>query len=227
MITELDAERAGGRAHPTTDAQRAAAWRLIAHLYRREVDQDLARRVLTAGLLDVMALTGLPVPDGCMASPEALGALRVEYTRVFIGPGAHAVPYGSVHHPDDPRRGQLWGSTTQWFRRFAMDHGVTLEGEAYDGIPDHVSHELELYSQLLWARVQAREAEDAARLGRLDHSISLLYHRQLVRWIPIFLDRVDAVARPGSFYFQLAGLTRALLEAEGELVEPAGEEISP
>ncbi len=206
------------------DLQRAALWRLLAHLYRKEVDATLAKRVLASGLLEAFAEAGFPVDPSAFEGEEALRSHRVQYARVFLGPRKHASPYGSVYHPLDTRRGQLWGSTTQWFRRFALDHGVTFKGPAYHGIPDHVGHELELYALLLQARARAAEAGDGERVARLSHSISLLHHRQLARWVPLFLDRVLEIAEPGSFYAQLAGLTRVLLDVEGELVGPAGEE---
>jgi len=209
-----------------TDARRAAAWRLIAHLFRREVDAGLAARLRRSGLLEAMGQAGFPLPEGCIDSPEALQRLRVEYTRVLIGPGRHAAPYGSVYHPRDLRKGQLWGTTTQWFRRFALDHGVTFGGDAYDGIPDHMGHELDLYSQLLLARFMAHQGGDVERVGRLDHSAGLLFHGQLARWVPLFLNRVREIAEPGSFYAQLAGLTGALLEAEGACIGSVGEETS-
>lgn len=199
------------------DLERAALWRLLAGLFRREVDESHAERIRRARLPEGMADSGYPLPD-----PElrALPGLRAEFMRVFVGPGPHASPYGSVHHPDDLRRGHLWGTTTVLFHALASAHGLEIEGGTRDSVPDHVAHELELYARLLAVRGRARLTGDEDRVQRLDHSVSHLYHLHLERWIPPFLARVASVAGPGSFYAQVAGLTRALLAAEGALVAP-------
>ncbi len=200
--------------------QRSSLYRLLAQLYRREVKLDLAQRLVETNLLEDLAGDGYDLEPGSLSDPEALRDLGREYTRIFIGPGKHVAPYGSVHHPRDLKKGQLWGSTTTWVRRFATDHGLSFEGPTYDGIPDHIGHELELFARLLSGQADALAAGDTELAGRLENSQRHLYTRQLSRWVPIFCDKVqEQAARP--FYGELARLTVDLLNDEGERIGEA------
>lgn len=132
-------------------------------------------------------------------------------------------PYGSVHHPGDPKKGQLWGDPSVWVRRFVKAHGLKLEGDAYDGIPDHIGHELELMAQLVAAELRARQAEDTAGAERLRGSQRALLFEQLLRWVPGFCQLVqDAAKLP--FYDAVARLTVDLLDAERARLQPPSAE---
>lgn len=197
---------------------RASTYRLLAQLYRREISPDMAASLVEAGVLDLLVDEGYDLEPDAMAEPQALTKLRREYTAIFLGPGEHVAPYGSVHHPDEAGKAQLWGQTTQWVHRFAGDHGVKFEGPTYDGIPDHVGHELELFALLLDGQAQALDEDDAERAERLVNSQALLHRTQLARWVPIFCERVRAKAkRP--FYAELARVTSDLIELEAPRFE--------
>jgi TorA maturation chaperone TorD len=194
-------------------AQRASLYRLLALLYRQEVTPELGERLRESGMLDLLEGQGYDLERDALADPEELTQLRREYTRVFIGPGKHVSPCGSVHHPDDPKKGQLWGDTTVKIHRFAKDHGLSFEGPGYNGIPDHISHELELFAKLLEGRARAEESGDDERAGRIHNSEQYLIREQLGRWAPEFCRKVaEAATRP--FYAEISRLTTVLLEEE-------------
>ncbi len=197
--------------------ERASIYRLLAQLYRHEVKGEIARRLVDTELLKDLAQDGYDLEPAAIADADELAKLGREYTRIFLGPGKHVAPYGSVHHPRDLKKGQLWGSTTTWVRRFASDHGMTFEGPGYDGIPDHIGHELEFFSKLMTGQADALDADDDERAGRLENSQRHLYEKQLSRWVPVFCNKVRREAqRP--FYGELARLTQDLLDDEGERV---------
>ena len=166
-------------------------------------------------MLATLRERGYDLEPDALADEGQLRPLRLEYTRVFIGPGPHASPYGSVYHPDDEKSGELWGKTTQQVHRFAADHGLTFVGKAYDGIPDHIAHELELYAKLLEARAVALYDGEDDKAERVENSQRYLYREQLNRWVPAFATRVSEFAsRP--LYAELARLTKDLLDEEGD-----------
>jgi putative dimethyl sulfoxide reductase chaperone len=193
--------------------ERAATYRLLAQLYRQELTEPLAKRIIDTEVLDSLARYGYEKPAD-FADKESLGGIRQEFTKVFLGPGKHIAPYGSVHHPDDPKRGQLWGETTTKVRVFAKEHGLSFEGKAYDGMPDHIGLELELFALLLEGQADAVAAEESDKVERIANSQRYLHGEHLNRWIPVFCDKVEK--ETDGLYAAIARLTRDLLGDEGE-----------
>lgn len=200
-------------------AERASIHLFLAHAFRRELDRALVEAMEAHGLLVALHAHGYGVDREKLLDEEYLVVLRHEYTRIFIGPGPHVAPYGSVHHPTDPKRGRLWGDSTTWIRTFMKDHGIEPSGKKYDGIPDHVGHELELYARLLEAEYNAEQRGDAERAERLRNSERVLLTEQLEQWVPGFCDKVIARAKL-PFYAAIARLTRDLLSAERDRLSP-------
>ena len=199
---------------PIELSQRAALYRLMALLYRNEVTPELGSKLTRSGTLGLLEREGYDLEREALADADELTAIRREFSRVFMGPGKHVSPYGSVHHPDDSKSGSLWGETTSRVHRFAKDHGLEFAGKGYDGIPDHVAHELELYAKLLEGRAQAIEDGDDEGAERILNSERYLYRQDLSRWVPHFCRKVRRAAqRP--FYAELARLTEVLLDEEG------------
>ena len=200
----------------TTDTLGAAGLcTLLAGLFREELDERIVQALEQRGLLAHLEAEGYQMSRDRLSEPAFLRRLAQEYTTIFVGPGPHVAPYGSMHHPDDAQRGRLWGETTTWVRRFIMDHGLAFEGRGYDGIPDHVGHELEFYAALLQAEAQARDAGETVKAGRLRNSCRSFFEGQLERWLPPFLARVCERATL-VFYTEVARLTEALLDLERE-----------
>ncbi len=211
MATTLEHDELSGR---------AAVYRLLAQIYRKEISAELATALRDSELLTLLRSGGYEVGEDLPIDKEQLKELRREYSRVFIGPGPHVAPYGSVHHPDDPKRGRLWGDTTTEVRRFATEHGLKFEGDAYDGIPDHIGHELELFAMLIDAEAAARAEGDEEKADRLCNSQRFLLTSHLGRWVPTFCHQVQAKTK-NPFYSGVASLTRDLLGDEGDRLASA------
>ncbi len=194
---------------------RAAVYRLLAQLFRKEITPPMARALDESRLIELLELGGYEAVEGSLRDEARLTSLKREFCRVFLGPGPHVAPYGSVHHPDDPKMGRLWGDTTKQIHRFATDHGLELKGAGYDGIPDHIGHELEMLALLMESEAEARANGDEVRAERLLNSQRYLVESHLGRWVPGFCDRVRSKAI-GGFYRGMASLTRDLLEDDRE-----------
>ncbi len=198
--------------------ERAATYRLLAQLYRQELTEPLARRIVDTEVLDSLARYGYERPSD-FADAQNLSNLKREFTKVFIGPGKHIAPYGSVHHPDDKKKGQLWGETTTTVRLFAKEHGLSFKGEVYDGMPDHIGHELELFALLLEGEAEAVSSDEADKAERLENSQRYLHGQHLSRWIPVFCNKVEQ--ETDGLYAAIARLTRDLLGDEAERLAEA------
>lgn len=200
---------------------RAALYRLLAQIYRVELTEALAVGLRDSGTLQLLEDAGYGLGPDDLDQAETRHELAQEYARIFLGPGPHVSPYGSVHHPRDLEKGRLWGSTTKWMNRFVADHGATLEGQRYDGMPDHIGHELEFLAVLIDAQALALDEGRTEEANRLLHSQWLLHNKQLSRWVPTFCAKVrEAAHRP--FYSEIARLTVDLLEDETDRVAVAG-----
>ncbi|WP_253737529.1 TorD/DmsD family molecular chaperone [Halohasta salina] len=124
--------------------------------------------------------------------------LRVEYTRLFIGPaGPPCPPYESVYRDgeDDAEFGPVEGPSTVAVRRWYRAFGVHPAPE-YSDLPDHIAAELEFAAALA----------DEGRVDRLEQFLD----EHLRVWADTFLDRVEAETCEG-FYAALARTTREVL----------------
>ena len=138
-------------------------------------------------------------------------ALRVDYARLFVGPGELlAPPYGSVYLEEGR---VVMGSSTQDVVRRHGDEGITVDPE-FQELPDHIAAELEFLYLLAFRcrEASARADEEAFRTYRRKQAEFLRDH--LLRWGPEFAARVEERAETG-FYRALARCLRAFL-AESE-----------
>ncbi len=126
-------------------------------------------------------------------------ALRLEYTRLFIGPHAlPAPPYESVYR--EPQWGVM-GETTLAVQHAYEAAGLTLDPGTRE-LPDHVAAELEFLAQLSEAQAAAWSvADEVGAVGWLGHEHAFL-EQHLGGWLPAFAARVVAAAAP--FYCGLA-----------------------
>ena len=124
--------------------------------------------------------------------------LRVEYTRLFIGPaGPPCPPYESVYRDgeDDAEFGPVEGPSTVAVRRWYREFGVQPAPDHSD-LPDHIATELEFAAALA----------DEGRADRLDQFLD----EHLRVWTDEFLAVVEAETHT-AFYAALARTTREVL----------------
>ena len=201
---------------------RAATYILLAHLFKQEVTQQLVEQMDGHGLFALLEENGYEIKsEKKLKDRDYIDKLSIEFSRIFIGPGPHIPPYGSVHHPDDPKSGRLWGDTTVWVRIFIKDHGLKFEGKGYDGIPDHISGEFEFFSLLINKEIEARESGDTKKTERLLNSQRIFLTQQLSKWVPLFCNKVQEKSEL-SFYKEIARFTSDLLETEKERLPAEG-----
>lgn len=178
---------------------------------------------LLRDLAGVAADTG-PDHVGCQeGAGSALQDLKVEYTRLFVGPGpAVAAPYESVYL-DGTAKGQpgtVMGESTLAVQREYDREGLQLSPDHRD-LPDHVAVELEFLYYLCNAEAEAWRRGDPDEARRLRNRQREFLGRHLSRWLPELADRVARGSRH-PFYRTLAALCLHYVRIDqGEGFDPA------
>lgn len=165
------------------EKQLAAGYAVLARCWR-EPDADLVAAIET-GDLDEVATD---------IDTVSLDALRIEYTRLFVGPAEPPCPpYESVYRDEG---GQVLGPMTRavvtWYRSYDLEPDVEVPE-----LPDHIGTELEFLGCLY------RENETEAAKQFLEE-----HPRE---WIGQFLNEVRE-ATDDPFYAALADTTERVIE---------------
>jgi TorA maturation chaperone TorD len=189
----------------------------LAAVFRNELSAELLRQLRSDELRTTLAAAGAELADSLSGGSEAelLEGLAVEYAALFLGPGGHISPHESVYA--EGGTGNLWGAETVAVRRFIERLGFQYD-KSYSGVPDHVSVELELMSEL------ARRESVAWKNGDKDQAANCLEYQQefmrdhLCTWIYTFCDRVVTTAQL-PFYREMARLLADFLRGEEEDIE--------
>ena len=190
---------------------RGRVYGLLASVFRAEPDEafiDELRSPRFAG-----ALASLQADFGSdftqLSSNELAENLGIEFTRLFIGPGQHISPHESIYVEVDGEAGGLYGAITVKVKKFIETTGLVYD-DAFTGLPDHVSVELEFMSKL--CEFESEKWADGDDVGaRYCLSVQKMFAEEhLLRWIPDFCEQVMARADL-PFYRETARITREFL----------------
>ncbi len=184
----------------------------LAALYRREIDAAMLDQLRSKEIRASLREAGVELGESFEGADEAalLEALAVEYTALFLGPGEHISPHESVHA--EGGGGSLWGDETVAVRRFIQEAGFEYS-EDYDGVPDHISVELEFMAEAARREAIAWEEGDAAMAANCLEFQREFLNEHLGKWVPQFCDKVSAVASV-PLYRDIAKLTTSFVRSE-------------
>lgn len=149
---------------------------------------------------------------------EAEQDLRVEYTRLFLGPGkVPCQPYESLYDESRPAEDR---NTVQGPSAFDMEELLEAEGLeinlGYKDLADHIAIELEYIYYLLHKAVESEAGIDPAYMDRSDQFLA----KHLAHWLPAYGEGVARNARH-PFYQHLGSLLAAFMRLEAEQVGQA------
>ncbi len=198
-----------GAASQTDTRSRQGMYRLLAHLYREEIDSELLERFEKDGTLEALQAAGLDleIPGDRTAWLERLA---VEYTRLFIGPGRHVSPHESVHASEGDNL--LNNQRTAKVRRVISAAGFDFEPSCRV-YPDHICTEFEFMEALIGHQLASDaegDSKESATSVMLQKEFLL---RHLSSWLPVFCDRILEQAEL-PFYASLARFTKQFMELE-------------
>lgn len=155
------------------------------------------------------------------SAPDALEALKSDYTRLFVGPGKlPAPPWESVYVSGEDL---LFQPSTLEVRDAYRKAGYQATGYPHEA-DDHLATELGFMEALAKDSQAAYEAGDSEKLQLLLSQQTMFLAQHLNAWLPKFVERLLITEAPkfGEFYPRFAALARELCAADSAaLVEIA------
>jgi TorA maturation chaperone TorD len=144
--------------------------------------------------------------------PAAFDALRIDYTRLFVGVGqVLAAPWESVHFGEERLVFQQQTlHVREWYARFGLQL-INLHQEP----DDHIGLELEFLAHLAKLSLSALEGNDSKRFDELLQAQKQFLAEHPLKWVMLWCQLVEDNAKT-DFYRAVAMLVR------GSLVELAG-----
>ncbi len=200
--------------------QRKEIYAFLAALFREELKAEQITAMLESGIIERLNDAGCNIDiNAFLDKPidRIEEELAVEFTRIFIGPGKHVVPYESIYVPDqDGRVGYYWGECTVDVKNWVEHYGLKIS-EMYDSIPDHVSIELEFMEKVIeLEEISWRKGDNETALKCLEVERTF-FNKHIIKWVPHFCERVQAAAEL-DFYREIAGLTKDFILEEERLL---------
>ena len=192
---------------------RGHIYRLISEVFERLPDADLVTAFRTAEFAAATRAFGYDfglaqLPDRAI---EASLELRIEFTRLFVGPGVSIPRFGSLYlDGKDAKDGGLWADSTAEVDCFMKAVGMPAPSGR---IPDHMSRLVACQS----AALSRDDTVTASTWFRVQQRCLL---NILMPWVPRLCERVIVNARL-PFYAAAARLTQDFLAQEAELAETA------
>ena len=193
--------------------ERNGLYSLLAAVFREKMSGGLLNQLLAPDFLSMMAEVGIDTSDltDLVPDDDFQEDLFLEFSRLFFGPGKHASPYESVYRGAG---GTLWGPETSAVKKFIEQAGFAYE-EAFHGLPDHISVELEFMAHLTGLEADAWQAGDKDKAINCIHFQKEFMDRHLSTWVGAFANRVAELAEM-PLYPQLATLICDFVEAENQ-----------
>lgn len=188
---------------------RAALYELFSALFLEEPDEEFLLSLREAGdeLEEAGVDTSKVVYDD--VTDEAVRDLAVEYCAIFVGPGKHFSPYGSIFLEE----GFLHGETTNAVKDFYGEEGVEMVGERGE-LPDHLGMELGFMAEMARREAEVERGDDGGA-HRLRQRQWEFLDRFLIDWGPDFCETVAAFTNEG-FYEELFELAARFLKKDYE-----------
>jgi TorA maturation chaperone TorD len=184
------------------EAEKADGYSLLSACYYAPEGALLAR------LRESEALVNRLFPESVWreCAAERVGDLRVDHSRLFVGPyKALAPPHGSAYLED---HGQVMGDSTMDALRWYREEGVDI---ALKELPDHIIVELEFLHLLSCRHADAISRSDAEAASVYLEKEASFADRHLGRWVTAFAERVRAHAET-DFYKTLASVTESFVQ---------------
>lgn len=145
--------------------------------------------------------------SSCVYPTVDLELLKVDYTRLFVGPfKLLAPPYGSVYLEDGRMMGDSAIDARNWYEKEGLDVVI-------NDAPDHIAMELEFMYYLVAKQTQATNEENRQHIQLYQQKQQTFLNSHLVRWLPELTDNVQKNAQT-EFYKKLTKLTKLFIEKE-------------
>jgi TorA maturation chaperone TorD len=143
----------------------------------------------------------------CVHPVDDLHLLKVDYTRLFVGPfKLLAPPYGSVYLENNTIMGDSTIDVRNWYEKEEL---AVVISDA----PDHIAMELEFMYYLVTKQTQATNEENLQDIQLYQQKQKSFLCSHLDRWLSEFAENVRKNAQT-KFYKKLAQLTEMFVEKD-------------
>lgn len=215
--------KVGLQSHKSTE-DRMFIYEILANVFDRLPDVEFINVFRSETVSRRFRMLGYDLAlDELDDSPnKAADTLRIEFGRLFVGPGPHIRRHGSLYQKRKGNSPSFWTKATSEVDQFSKTIGFKPK---VDGrIPDHVSNELAIMRLLVkrqLAALGATNLTEAVRVVELQRDF-LVNH--MVWWVPEFCRRVTRTAKL-PFYREMARVAADFFDHELALfeVEPTGQ----
>lgn len=203
------------------NAGRVGVYRMLARVYRVELDQDA---------LDILHGSRYPASSGNARMDEGVRLvvdalsnlwensttdLAIDFARIFLGNGidsyAAAYPYESVY--TSPKRLLMQEARDEVLAAYRLE-GLDKTA-SWTEPEDHIALELEFMATLAQRAGDALEGNDEDEAARLFGVQADFYERHLANWVPMLTADMRRFAR-SDFYRGISYYTEGFLELERE-----------
>ncbi len=182
--------------------QRADSYKLLSECYHLP-DNALIQKIIDVAQTDHF----FAELKACITSDLELESLKIDYTRLFVGPfKLLAPPYGSVYLEDGRIMAESTIDVGKWYEKEALN--VVINGP-----PDHIAMELEFMYYLAVKQIQATKEENSQDIQLYQKKQKLFLCSHLAKWLPQFTENIQKHAQT-EFYRKLAGLTDIFLQKD-------------
>jgi TorA maturation chaperone TorD len=182
--------------------QRADSYKLLSECYYLP-DNALIQKVADVAQTDLF-FAGL---ETCIPSDLELESLKIDYTRLFVGPfKLLAPPYGSVYLEDN----RVMGAST-------LDVRSCYESEGMDIVikeaPDHIAVELEFMYYLAVKQIEAIKEDNLQNIRSNQDKQYYFLATHLAMWVSELTENIEKNAQT-EFYRKLASLTAIFVQKD-------------
>ncbi|MHC4236772.1 MAG: TorD/DmsD family molecular chaperone [Planctomycetota bacterium] len=182
--------------------QRADSYKFLSECYYLP-DETLIQKVIgVAGTDQFFAEL-----CSCVSSDLDLESLKIDFTRLFVGPfKVLAPPYGSIYLEDGKIMGESTIDVRDWYEKEGLDVVI-------NDAPDHITMELEFMYFLVTKQTQATNAGNLQDIQLYQQKQASFLYSHLARWIPQFAKNVQVNAQ-AEFYGKLAQITEEFVQKD-------------
>ncbi len=180
---------------------RCESYRLLAQCYYLP-DKELVEALEHS---EELAQWRRPEGDGNTWTDSDIDSLKVDYTRLFMGPyQSLASPYGSVYLE---KARKVMGDSTVDARQRYKEAGLDV---SLKEAPDHVAIELEFMYYLVYREVEAIINDNETNIALYRKKQKDFLQNHLGKWVSEFTDNISANTEI-VFYQDIARITKSLI----------------
>ncbi len=197
-------------------AATAGMYRLLAHIWSREVDATFLQQLDSQPLRGAFTSAGGVVPEH--HDPETIESLAIDYCQLFVGPKDHLPPVQSVW-----QTGQLESSTTTSMRSFMEVVGYERDQLPRGQMHDHLGVQLDVMGHIMFQLSSFKEDQieaDPQKVSQIKELVDSYFTLHLT-WPERLLEIAESRATT-DFYRSIMNLTRGFLQSEARLAAGSG-----